>query len=467
MTGDLGAETVAYSELAGRIRVLIADGRIPVGTRLPSERELASHTGRSRTTIVAAYQELRDSGYLLSRQGSGSRATLPHLADVSKRPGPAVNFAGAVPPPVEGLREIITEVTADLPDITMLPGFDLLGNDGLRKAIADRYTHRGLPTSPEQVLVTTGGQHAIALTAHTLIHRSDIALVESPTYPHAYEAFQRAGARTVATPVTVDGWDIPHLVATIQQTRPAVAYLIPDFQNPTGSSMDLDDRARLVHAARAAGTTLLIDEATVDLNIDRPWDDGPFARHAARSAGTNGSGIITLGSLSKSIWSGLRIGWIRADEAVIRRLVQARPAGDLGTPPIEQLVGEQVVRRMDELVVGRQRMLREHRTVLSASLQRHLPQWRTPWPDGGMSLWVRLNQPASSALTSIVRARGMSLVPGPKFSIDGSLERFLRLPMTSPAEELDRGVRLLADAWAQVGGGGSLSANDRLPASGI
>ena len=467
MTGDLGAESVAYTELAGRIRVLIADGRILVGTRLPSERELATHAGRSRTTIVAAYQELRDSGYLLSRQGSGSRATLPHLADVSKRPGQAVNFAGAVPPPVEGLRELIADVTADLPDITTFPGFDLLGNDGLREVIADRYTQRGLPTSPDQVLVTTGGQHAIALTAHTLVHRSDVALVESPTYPHAYEAFQRAGARMVATPVTVHGWDIPHLVATIQQTRPAVAYLIPDFQNPTGASMNPDDRARLVHAARAAGTTLLVDEATVDLNIDRPWDDGPFARHAARDAGPNGSGVITLGSLSKSIWSGLRIGWIRADEAVIRRLAQARPAGDLGTPPIEQLIGEKVVRHMDELVAGRQRMLREHRTVLSASLHQHLPQWKTPWPDGGMSLWVQLNQPASSALTSIVRARGMSLVPGPKFSVDGSLERFLRLPMTSSAAELDRGVRLLADAWAQLGAGGPVVVHDPLPASGI
>ncbi len=467
MTGDLGAESVAYSELAGRIRVLIADGRIPVGTRLPSERELAMHTGRSRTTIVAAYQELRVNGYLVSRQGSGSRATLPHLADVSKRPGPALNFAGAVPPPVEGLRQLITEVTSDLPDITAFPGFDLLGNDALRDAIADRYTHRGLPTSPEQVLVTTGGQHAIALTAHTLIHRSDIALVESPTYPHAYEAFQRAGARMVATPVTVDGWDVPHLVATIQQTRPAVAYLIPDFQNPTSASMNPGDRARVVHAARSAGTTLVIDEATVDLNIDRPWDDGPFARHAALSAGPNGSGVITIGSLSKSIWSGLRIGWIRADAAVIRRLVQARPAGDLGTPPIEQLVGEQVIRRMDELVAGRRRMLREHRTVLSASLRHHLPQWRTPWPDGGMSLWVQLNQPASSALASIVRARGMALVPGPKFSIDGSLERFLRLPMTSPADELDSGVRLLAHAWAQLGASGPVVANNRIPASGI
>lgn len=451
MTGDLGAERVAYTELAGRIRVLIADGRIAVGTRLPSERELAVLAGRSRTTIVATYRSLRDSGHLVSRRGSGSRASLPHVEDVSKRPGHAVNFAVSVPPPVEGLRELIAETTADLPDITTFPGFDMLGNDALREAIADRYTGRGLPTSPDQIMVTTGGQHAIALAAHTLVHRFDTALVESPTYPHAYEAFQRAGARLIATPVTTQGWDIPHLTATLQRARPTAAYLIPDFHNPTGASMEPEDRARVVHAARGAGTTLVIDEAPVDLNIDRPWDDGPFARHSTRHAEWNGSGVITLGSLSKSIWSGLRIGWIRADEAVIRRLAQARPSGDLGTPPIEQLIGERVVRRLDQLVVGRRRFLHDHRAVLTESLTRRLPQWSVPRPDGGLSMWVQLDHPGSSALTSLCRARGMSLIAGPKFSIDGSHERYLRLPFTSPIADLDVGVRLLAEAWEELG----------------
>lgn len=466
MTGDLGSETVAYTELAGRIRMLIADGRIAVDTRLPSERELAGHTGRSRTTIVATYQALRDSGHLISKQGSGRRATLPHLADISRRPGRTVDFAGSVPPPVDGLRELIAETTAALPDITTFPGFDLLGIDTLREAIADRYTQRGLPTSPDQVVVTTGGQHAIALTAQTLIRPSDTALVESPTYPHAFEAFQRAGARLVATPVATTGWDVRHLLATIQQIRPAAAYLIPDFHNPTGASMKPEDRARLVHAARSAGTTLVIDEATVDLNIDRPWDDGPFARHATRDADPNGSGIITLGSLSKSIWSGLRIGWIRADEALVRRIVQARPAGDLGTPPIEQIIGERVVRRLDDLVPARSRLLREQRSVMSEALHRHLPQWTTPRPDGGLSMWVQLNRAGSSALTSICRAQGVSLIAGPRFSIDGSLERFLRLPFTSPVTDLDAGVRRLAEAWSQLGAE-SLGRHDRRPASAI
>lgn len=467
MTGGLGAESVAYAELAGRIRTLITDGRIPVDTRLPSEREFAVHAGRSRTTIVAAYQSLRESGHLISRQGSGSRVTLPHLIDISHRPERPVNFAGSMPPAVDGLRGIIAETTAALPDITSLPGFDLLGNDRLREAIADRYTARGLATSVEQVIVTTGGQHAIALTAQALLAPGDRALVESPTYPHAYEALRRAGARLVASPVSSDGWDLGHLIATIRQTRPSVAYLIPDFHNPTGASLPPESRARLVHAARAVGTTLVIDEATADLNIDRAWDDGPFARHAARTGGAEGSGVITLGSLSKSIWSGLRIGWIRADEAVIRRLVQARPAGDLGTPHIEQIIGTRVFERFDELVAGRRRLLSENRARLGAALRRRLPQWTVPWPDGGLSMWAHLHLPLSSALTSICTAHGMALIAGPKFSIDGSLERFLRIPFTSSAAELDAGVDILASAWEQLTGGAGVERNPVRPVSAV
>ena len=450
LIGELDASDVVYETIAARIRLLIVDGRIPVGTTLPSERDLATQSGRSRTTVVAAYQSLRDTGHLVSRQGSGSRAALPSLADISKRPGRVVNFAGSVPPPAEGLRELINEVTRSLPDITQLPGFDLLGHDRLREAIADRYCARGLPTAPDQIVVTTGGQAAIALTAQTLLGPSNVALVESPTYPHAYEAIQRTGARVISTPVTATGWDIDHFEQTLLRARPSLAYIIPDFHNPTGASLPAVDRARIARAARAAGTTLVVDEATADLDIDRHWQDGPFARHAAQIDSRAGSGIITLGSLSKSVWSGLRIGWIRADKALVHRLVQARPAGDLGTPPVEQIIAERVVRNMDLFIQSRRRFLRDQRAALHSALQRHLPGWNLPWPDGGLALWVELDEPRSSALAARARTMGIDLVAGPKFSIDGALERFLRLPFSSSIADLDLGVQLIAATWHQV-----------------
>ncbi len=451
LVGELDPARPAYEALAERVRLLVMDGRIPVGTRLPSERALAAQAGRSRTTIVASYQALREAGYLVSHQGSGSRVVLPEAA--SSRVVRSVDFARAVPPPVAGLQELFAQVGEHLVAALDGPGFDLQGNRALRAAIADRYTARGLPTSPDQIMVTMGGQHAIALTAHTFLRRGDVALIEAPTYPHAYEALQRAGARLVTTPVTTTGWDIDHLVETVTTARPRLAYLMPDFQNPTGASMLPAYRARIAEAAARSGTLLVIDETTAELNIDRPWDDGPVARYAPRSAADEG-GMITIGSLSKSIWGGLRLGWIRAEAALIRRLVLARPAGDLGTPQMEQILGERIVRAMPELLQRRRELLTEHRAALTGLLREHLPQWTVPFPDGGLSLWVQLDAPGSSALTTLSEARGLALVAGPKFSINGAFERYLRLPFTSPIGDLEHGVRLLAEAWQQVTAGG-------------
>jgi len=455
LVGELDDSRPVYEALAERVRLLIMDGRIPVATRLPSERELAAQTGRSRTTIVASYQALRDAGYLQSRRGSGSRVVLPTPEGGGRTAGGTIDFARAVPPPVEGLRDIFARVGERMVDALEGPGFDLLGSPGLRDAIAQRYTDRGLATTPDQIMVTMGGQHAISLIAHAFLMRADLALIEAPTYPHAYDALRRAGARFVTTPVTTGGWDADHLVDILASARPALAYLVPDFQNPTGASMPPASRAAVAAAARRSGTLLVIDETTADLTIDRGWDDGPFARHARRRSPSDGSGVITVGSLSKSIWGGLRLGWIRADSATIRRLAQARPAGDLGTPQMEQLLGEHIVRAMPELLHRRRELLREQRAVLTRLLNEHLPQWTVPFPDGGLSLWVRLNRPASSALTSVCEARGLDLVAGPKFSIDGAFEHYIRLPFTSSVAELERGVTVLADAWEDVSSQGS------------
>lgn len=465
LVGELSPGQPVYDALAARIRLLVIDGRIPVGTRLPSERELAELAGRSRTTIVACYQALRDAGYLVSRRGSGSRVTLPEAGTADHAGPSSIDFARAVPPPVDGLRDIFAAIGSSMADALDGPGFDLLGNLALRSAIAERYTSRGLPTTPDHIMVTMGGQHAISLIAHTLLVRADIALIEAPTYPHAYDALKRAGARLVTTPVTTDGWDVEHLIETLATARPALAYLVPDFQNPTGASLPPEARVRIAEAARRSGTMLVIDETTADLDIDRGWDDGPFARHARRNRTADGSGVVTVGSLSKSIWGGLRLGWIRADIALIRRLAQARPAGDLGTPQMEQLLAERIVRSMPELLQQRRRLLAEHRAALSELLDRHLPQWTVPLPHGGLSLWVQLDRPASSALTSLCEARGIALVAGPKFSIDGAFERHIRLPFTSPIADLGPGVLRIADAWEQLTAGRTdRPAAPRLPA---
>lgn len=428
-----------YRALAERVRLLVVDGRVPVGSRLPSERELALALGRSRSTVVAAYQVLREGGYLHSRQGSGSIVALP-AQPIAARP---VDLAHAVPPPIEGLAGYVARALADPRRIVDAPCFDLVGDEGLRAAIAARYAELGLPTSPDQVLVTNGAQHAIGLVVRALLRPGDRVLTECPSYPHAAEAVRAAGGRIVTTPVGRDGWDLEHLVGMLDRYRPALAYLMPDFQNPTGASMPAADRAAVAGAAARAGTTLIVDETTADLDIDRGWREPPFAHLAQRS----GADVVTIGSLSKSLWGGLRLGWVRAGRAHLDAVVRRRPAVDMGTARLDQLVAAELVPDLATLLPLRAAQLRRHRDHLLEAVRAALPEWECPAPDGGLSLWVALGHPVATSLAVLSRTRGLELSAGPQFSLDGSLERYLRLPYTAPLDELSRGVAVLREAW--------------------
>lgn len=446
LLGEWGEGGSVYRELASRIRLLVIDGRLPLGTRLPSERELAAALGRSRSTVVAAYDVLRTEGYAQSRQGSGTAVRLPRR---DSDPADGIDFAHAVPPPVEGLDDVMRQALTHLDRAIHGPGFDMYGDEILRARIADRYTRRGVPTTADQVLVTMGGQHAIGLVARLLVRTGDRVVTESPAYPHAHEAFRAVGGQLVSTPVGRSGWDEAHLVETLHRHRPVLAYLMPDFQNPTGASMPPATRRRVAAVARRTRTHLVVDETTADLDIDRPWDDGPFARYAEET----GASVLSIGSLSKSMWGGMRLGWIRADAEVVHRIARIRPGFDLGTPRIEQLVACELIPRLPELLELRRAQLRAHRDHLGAELDRHLPMWDAPLPDGGLSFWIGVGAPASSALALLCNERGLAVSAGPRFTHDGSQERFFRLPFTLPPAELSAGVAQLAEAWASLPGG--------------
>ncbi|WP_245906339.1 MocR-like transcription factor YczR [Mycolicibacterium palauense] len=446
LLGNWDRGEAVYAALAARIALLLDDGRIAPYTRLPAERELAEALGRSRTTIVAAYSALRESGHLISVRGSGSVAVLP-------QPGPdgqgaaEIDFARAMPPPVAGLAEMLRGVGDTVPELLLRPGFDLIGERRVRELIAARYTESGARTAPEQIMVTLGAQHAIALVARTVLRQADRVVVEAPTYPHAYEAILSAGGRLASTPVSDSGWDLDHLTSVLERIRPELLYLIPDFHNPTGASMPADHRERVLAAARRAGTLVLVDETTADLDIDRPGRPPSFAAVAGdRSCAT----VVSVGSLSKSIWGGLRVGWIRADPALISRLLVNRPAGDLGTPVIDQMVAAAALADYDVLLGRRSEQLRDRRDLLTRLLRTHLPDWHTPRVHGGLSLWVGLGAPLSSALASAGQRRGVRITAGPKFGIDGAHERFIRVPFTGEPERIERGVRILRDTWSSL-----------------
>jgi len=439
----------AYEALADGIRLLCLDNRLAPRTALPAERELAASLHVSRSTVAAAYRSLRDTEHITSLRGSGS-ITLPlgrrdpGRADASEG---MIDLQQASPPAWPGLAGILADTASGASALVSRVGYDVLGRIELREAIAQRYTERGVPTLPEEVLVTTGAQSAIHLVSTVLIGRGDRVLVETPTYPHAADALRRAGARLVGVPVsTDDGWDLDRAEQAFARTLPVLAYLMPDFQNPTGRSMSAAERQAMLAAGERSGSVLVLDETTADLDIDR----GPLAPDfEASEPGT----VVRIGSLGKAVWGGLRLGWVRADGDLIRRLVAARPAHDLGTPEFEQAIATRLLAQFDDIVAQRSELLRAGRDSLVAAVRQRLPSWDVPEVHGGVSLWIELGAPLSSALVIEARSRGVLLSAGPRFSVEGGHERHLRVPFTAPPEEMVRAAGVLADAWASVRAG--------------
>lgn len=451
LLGDFDREP-AYRGLAEGLRVLVSDGRLPTGVRLPSERALTEALGVSRTTVTRAYAELRDHGYLVSRQGSGSVTTLPRgrgfrsdlLLPAGDLVGEQVDLTVAAPVPTPGVLATYERAVAALPRYLAGTGYYPSGLPVLREAVAEWYAGRGLPTRPEQVLVVPGALAGVAVVTSALLRRGDRVLVESPTYPNATACLRRAGVRLAGVDVGRERYPVDDVVRTTRQVRPAAAYLVPDFHNPTGHLVDDDERGQLARALGAAGTVPVVDESMAALALDGQQLPLPLAAHAPAA--------VSVGSVSKPFWGGLRVGWVRVPTERWDEVFRARLALDLGVPPLEQLVAADLLGHGQDLLAARRAGLRASRDVAVAALARHLPDWRVRTPSGGLSLWCELPAPASSALVRRALDHDVLLAPGPSFAPEGGLDRFLRIPFTAPPDVLERAVARLADAWTETVG---------------
>src|SRR5438067_3807078 len=267
-----GRSTPDYQALAATVRGLLTDGRLSLGVRLPAERDLALALGISRTTVSAAYRTLRESGHLTSRRGAGSWTTMPGGARVGhhglwtpESDTDLLDLGSAALPAPPQLAAAAAEALDDLPRYLSGPGYLPSGLVELRAAVAQLFAARGLPTGPDQIMITSGVQHALDLALRLLVPAGQPVLVESPTYPNALAAIVGRRGRVLTHGLADSGWDADLLLATLRQNRPRLAYLVPEFQNPTGHLMDARLRERLAAAAHAAGTDLIVDESFVEL----------------------------------------------------------------------------------------------------------------------------------------------------------------------------------------------------------
>lgn len=453
----------AYLALAEGIRLLIHDGRAPLGVALPSERDLAATLGVSRTTITSTYALLREHGYLLSRQGSRSTVALPPsvpsdgtkasrgiLATMAPAELTTVDLTYAAMTAPEGIEEAYTEALQRFPAYMGTHGMDPVGMLALREAVARRYTARGLPTDPEQILITLGAQHGLRLLLNVLAAPAARVLIEHPTYPNAIEAIRDVGARPIPVPLLPEnpsaGWDLDGIRSAARQTAATLAYLVPDFNNPTGMLLPAEGRAELAAIARETRMTIIVDESMVDLGLDPHTETMP----PPVAVFGKGSEIITIGSASKSFWGGLRVGWIRTGASLITRLLGSRATVDLGTPVMDQLATVHLLEHADEALARRREQLRAQRTALLDAIAEELPDWRVQPGAGGMSVWAQLPAPVSTALAATAPNHGVLLAAGPRFGVQGAFERFVRLPFIHPEPTLRLAVKSMASAYSAL-----------------
>src|ERR687894_679772 len=423
----------AYQGLAESLRLLILDGQLVADLRLPSERELSGALRLSRSTVAAAYALLRDRGLLTARRGAGNYVTVDTGSVASELlPAPTFSRDGVI-----GL----TCASSEAP-----PGLATAYAQALEQ-LAGWFTGRGLPTAADQVIITAGALAGLNVVARALLGPGDRVLLESPTYSNAITALSRAGARPVGLPVggRADPWEARSVEQTLRQASPRLAYLIPDFHNPTGHLMPAGRRGPVATALRRHRTVAVVDESLVELALDDAAPPPPFASFAP--------GAVTIGSASKAFWGGLRIGWVRAPHALVGRLVNARATLELGAAPVEQLVLSELLKQSSGLLAGRRAQLRVRRDHLLGALARLLPEWEPNHPTGGLSVWARLPEPLSRQVAAAASGHRVLVTPGPRFHVRSGGERHVRLPFTAPESVLTEAVRRLAAADGDVRAG--------------
>ncbi|MDX3204532.1 PLP-dependent aminotransferase family protein, partial [Streptomyces scabiei] len=331
---------------------------------------------------------------------------------VTSRPE-VVNFAGGLPAPelfdAEGIAAAYRDVLAESAG-RALQYATTEGEPVLRAALAARYGARGLPTGADEVLVTTGSQQALSLLATALLEPGDVVLVEDPCYLAALQAFRFAGARVVAVPGDGYGVDPAALDDLVARLRPKLFYTVPTFQNPTGRTLPAERRAAVASVAARRGLWIVEDDPYGELRFEgdrMPW--------IASCPGAEDRTAL-LGSFSKVMAPGMRLGWLRAPAGLRRACAVAKQAADLHTPTVNQLAAARYLadRDLDAHVARVAGAYRERRDAMLDGLADALPEG-SAWnrPEGGMFLWARL--PSSydtTALLPRVVEQDVAYVPG-------------------------------------------------------
>lgn len=405
---------------------------------------------------------------LAQRAHKMNPSVIREILKVTERPG-IISLAGGLPSPKTFPVEVFAEACAKVLRDDGRAALQYAASEGLPALREQVAAMLPWPVDPAQILITTGSQQGLDLVAKVLIDPGSRVLVETPTYLGALQAFTPMEPLIEGVASDDEGpvlQDLHHVLGVADDPVdapqapdrrrllrldldpghdfPRFMYLLPNFQNPTGRSMSEARRAALSAEAQRLGLPIVEDNPYGDLWFDNPPPAPLTARHP--------QGCVYLGSFSKVLAPGLRLGFVVAPAALYPKLLQAKQAADLHTPSFNQRVVAEVLKNgfLEHHVPTIRALYRAQRDAMLAALDHEMQGLGVSWnrPDGGMFLWVRLPE-GMSAIELLPRAvdKGVAFVPGAAFYADHADPRTLRLSfVTATAEQIQAGVAALAQA---------------------
>lgn len=465
---DPRASVPLYMQVANAIEEALRSGQIRVGHRLPAERQLASQLRISRTTATSAYEELRARGFLRRHVGRGTTVVAvpgdghPALISWSARVPRVITQAAEVSSPAPAAAESIISFGTGWPDPSLCAN-DVLesivrglsarrgamsfgpspveGEPVLRAAMAEWLASRGMSVSSDEVLITAGSQEALTLVARALISPGDAVVTESPTWPGAIIAFRAAGAEVIGVPVDGDGLRCDMLEEVLARHRPKLIYVIPSFQNPTGTVLSLDRRRLLLELIARFRVPVLENDMYGPISFEA--NPPPSLR------GLDDSGlVIQTGSFTKTVSPGLRIGWLVAPREAVPLFAAAKFITSLTTSTLTQWVVAEFLRggHFDRHLVTVRNQCRLRRDRLVDALREHCASLGFLLPSGGYYVWAQL--PSGLPVADVVptaQQAGVVVRPGRHFSPEDRETGHLRLCFAAPnIRHIPEGIRRLA-----------------------
>jgi DNA-binding transcriptional MocR family regulator len=436
--------------LAHALRLLIDAGVLPPATRLPPERSLAAMLAVSRSTVTQGLDELRSEGRLVSVQGSGtsvagSAAPVPFGTRVAEHlsSGPGIDLAKGDAPDLSHLPPLTLEMWR----LNAMCGGAVVNTAGipaLRQAIAELYsaggtTGRPRPTEADQIHVTAGSHQASHLLVSTLVPRRRAVAVAEYSYAGLFDIFDSCEVRAVPVRMDRAGMVPESLDAVLGRDRPAVIYFQAGPQIPTG---------QVTTMARMRTLASIIDRHGIPVIEDTTVAAVAFAGTAPMLADhCRTATVVSTGSLSKTCWSGLRVGWIRGPVPIIEETIYRHLARDLGTSVPSQLLALDLLPHLTQIADVRRRRLEVAVDAALDGIREQLPEAIVSRPDGGSLLWLELPVAQTDPLVNAARRHGVRVAPGSIHTPQRRPGPYLRLDVDRPSGLVREGISRLALAW--------------------